>query len=71
MSRSMSSSSLSRPSQDFCPHCDVNVARKTYLAHKRTYFDSETGNWIKKKKISKSGMPHTCPVMPQPILGCA
>ena len=35
----------------FCPHCGIEVARKTYLAHRRLYFDSDTDQWVKRKAL--------------------
>ena len=33
-----------------CPHCGNSVTKKTLCAHKRLYYDNDTGQWIKKMK---------------------
>lgn len=36
---------------EVCPHCDTCMSRKSYDAHKRLYYDEETGEWIKKRRL--------------------
>jgi len=38
-------------SERFCPHCDQVLSFKTFQAHKRTYYNTVTGDWIKKATI--------------------
>ena len=38
--------------RNHCPHCDSMLARKTYDAHKRLYYDVETDQWIKKRRLT-------------------
>ena len=35
-----------RPDQRMCPHCNQIVSYKTYRAHKRLYYNSETNAWF-------------------------
>ena len=32
-----------------CTHCGGFVSKKTFLAHKRIYYDSTTDQWLKKR----------------------
>ena len=34
-----------------CPHCGHSVSTKTYLAHKRVYYDDDSDQWIKVRKL--------------------
>ena len=34
-----------------CIHCGEFVSKKTFLAHKRIYYDSDSDQWIKKKEL--------------------
>lgn len=36
---------------EICPHCDTCMSRKSYDAHKRLYYDVETGEWLKKRRL--------------------
>ena len=36
--------------RQFCPHCSQTLSTKTYKAHKRLYFDSNSNSWIKRRK---------------------
>ena len=35
----------------YCTHCGVFMSRKTYLAHKRVYYDKSTDQWIKRREL--------------------
>lgn len=40
--------------RDFvCPHCEENLAWKTFSNHKRLFFDSEKKRWIKSSQLSR------------------
>ncbi len=34
-----------------CPHCEELLSKKSYEAHKRLYYDCNTG-WIKKRRLT-------------------
>ena len=38
-----------REDEVFCPHCGVEVAKKTFKTHKRLYYDSNTDQWVKRR----------------------
>ena len=37
-------------SRAVCPHCSTYLGRKTFLSHKRLYYDCTTGQWLKRSK---------------------
>lgn len=43
-----------REDKELCPHCSVQVSKKTLLAHKRVYYDCSSDQWIKKRRGSDS-----------------
>ena len=34
-----------------CPHCEILLTKKSYDAHRRLYYDDNTG-WIKKRRLT-------------------
>lgn len=36
-------------STTFCPHCQQNLSKKSFIKHKRLYYDSDTDQWMKKR----------------------
>lgn len=38
----------------FCEHCKEDVARSTYLAHKRKYFNADEGTWKDARDMARS-----------------
>lgn len=35
-----------------CPHCGELLSKKSYCAHKRLYYDTDEGCWIKKRRLT-------------------
>ena len=34
-----------------CTHCGGLVSKKTFLAHKRVYYDSNSDQWVKRREL--------------------
>ena len=48
--------SMSRRADEvYCPHCGVEIVKKTYKVHKRLYFDMNSDQWMKRKAGDVSG----------------
>ena len=45
-------------SERFCPHCKQVLSFKTFQAHKRIYYNAETGDWIDKGILSRNLVDH-------------
>ena len=41
----------SRSTWILCPHCESQLNKKTYQAHKRLYFDQDSHVWMKKRCV--------------------
>lgn len=44
-----------------CPHCTEQLSIKTFKAHKRRYYDSQTGVWLKKSQSIDSDIGEDTP----------
>lgn len=44
---------VSAATHRICPHCDKELNLKTYRAHRKLYFDSQSRSWL----IASTGMP--------------
>lgn len=54
-SSSSSKASTTEMASVVCPHCGHLLSKKTYLSHKRLYYDEEGDAWIKKQKLDANG----------------
>lgn len=45
---------MASSSGDNCPHCERELSKKTFEAHKRLYYDRELDQWIKKQCLIPS-----------------
>ena len=43
---------VSAATHRICPHCDKELNIKTYRAHRRLYFDSQSKSWLKAGKYT-------------------
>lgn len=53
-----------------CPHCEILLTKKSYDAHKRLYYDENTG-WIKKRRLTSDEEHSRVSATEQAIEQCA
>ena len=47
--RPVESASMLSTNRQFCPHCDLNLALKTFRKHRKLFFRSD-GSWVRTDK---------------------
>ena len=49
----MASISSSELGKQTCPHCDSLLSKKALDTHRRLYFDTKSGTWMKKRCLGQ------------------